>query len=38
LDSIFGWSAWLPFESEASLVNPRFNTINGNFEEMPLAA
>jgi hypothetical protein len=37
-DSISDWSALLPFESEMSLVNPRFKKSNGNYEEMPLAA
>ena len=38
LDSTLGWSAPLPVESRGSLVKSPANKINGNTEEMPLAA
>ena len=38
LDSTLDWSAALPFESEGLSLKPLSNKINGNYEEMPLAA
>lgn len=38
LDSTLDWSASLPFESEGLSLKHLSNKINGNYEEMPLAA